>query len=225
MAFTKLINLDTLKTAVDRLKTLIAGKVSKSGDTMTGKLAVPYVETGTANDSYFQSKHFRGEGTAGTYYHAIDFGYANHNMVDFHEYGGVWNFYKNTGGTSTSGTLVASIQPDGVHAPLRGNADTATKATQDASGNVITSTYSRKASIVSATLSASSWSDSQYSFESTYPKASYDIEVGIDGDNATDAQYKAWAALKPMDSQSNILKVKGKTPSIDIPILLKITEK
>lgn len=154
MAFNKLINLDTLKTAITKLKTLIDGKVSKSGDTMTGKLAVPYVETGTADDSYFQTKRFRGEGTAGTYYHAIDFGYANHNMVDFHEYGGTWNFYQNTGGTSTSGTLVASIQPDGVHAALKGNADTATsatnagnatKATQDSDGNTINTTYLSKA--------------------------------------------------------------------------------
>lgn len=82
-----------------------------------------------------------------------------------------------------------------------------------------------KASTVNATLSASGWSNSQYSLESIYPKSSYDVEVGIDGDKATDAQYKAWAALKPMDSLSNILKIKGKTPIIDIPVILKVVEK
>lgn len=165
--YDKLITLESLKTAVTKLKSLIAdkasktdvdtslsAKVSKSGDTMTGKLTAPYFETGSSSDSYFQSQRFRGEGTASTYYHAIDFGYANHDHVDFHEYGGTWNFYKNTGGTSTSGTLVASIQSDGVHAALKGNADTATsatsadsatKATQDSDGNTINTTYLSKA--------------------------------------------------------------------------------
>lgn len=145
MAITKLINIETLKTAVDRLKTLIAGKVDKTGDTMTGKLQTPILETGTDESNYFQSKKFRGEGNAGSYYHAIDFGYANHNKVDFHEYGGVWNFYQNTDGQYNTGSLVASIQPDGVHATLKGNADTATKATQDAKGNVIDATYIKTA--------------------------------------------------------------------------------
>ncbi len=82
-----------------------------------------------------------------------------------------------------------------------------------------------KASIVNAILSASGWSNSQYSLESTYPKSSYDVEVGIDGDKATDDQYKAWAALKPMDSLSNVLKIKGKVPTVDIPVILKVVKK
>ena len=54
-----------------------ADKVSKSGDTMTGKLTVPQVETGAGNSNFFQCRKFRGEGDADTYYHAIDFGYKN----------------------------------------------------------------------------------------------------------------------------------------------------
>ncbi len=92
-----------------KLQENIDGKVSKSGDTMTGKLSVPQVETGTGDSNYFQSRKFRGEGDASTYYHAIDFGYANHNQVDFYEYGGVWNFWKNTSSTA-GGTKVASLQ-------------------------------------------------------------------------------------------------------------------
>jgi phage-related tail fiber protein len=79
--------------------------------------------------------------------------------------------------------------------------------------------------VVTYTLKSGSWANSQYSLESAYPSASYDVEVGINGDSATDAQYKAWAALKPMDSASNILKIKGKTPTIDIPVLLKVVKK
>ena len=91
----------------------ISDKVSKSGDTMTGKLTVPQVETGDGNSNYFQCRKFRGEGDANTYYHAIDFGYKNHDQVDFHEYGGIWNFFKNTSGKANEGVLCGSITSNG----------------------------------------------------------------------------------------------------------------
>lgn len=107
------------------------GKVIKDNPAVTiddtGLFAAPYIATGTNETNYFQSKKFRGEGDANTYYHAVDFGYAGHNQVDFHEYGGTWNFYENTKGTAADGKLVASIKPDGFHGNLKGNADTATK--------------------------------------------------------------------------------------------------
>lgn len=86
--------------------------VKKSGDTMTGSLNVPILATGTAASSYFQCQKFRGEGTVTTYYHAIDYGYSGHNQVDFYEYGGTWNFWKNTSATATTDTSnrVASLQ-------------------------------------------------------------------------------------------------------------------
>lgn len=110
------------------------GKVIKDNPAVTidneGLFTAPYIATGTDKNHthYFQSEKFRGEGNADTYYHAIDFGYAGHNQVDFHEYGGIWNFYKNTKGTAADGELVASIKPDGFHGNLKGNADTATTA-------------------------------------------------------------------------------------------------
>ena len=90
-----------------------ADKVSKSGDTMTGKLTVPQVETGDGNSNFFQCRKFRGEGDANTYYHAIDFGYRNHDQVDFHEYGGKWNFYENRSGKVNEGVLCGSITSNG----------------------------------------------------------------------------------------------------------------
>lgn len=89
-----------------------ANYVAKSGDTMTGKLTAPQIETGSDDTNYFQSRKFRGEGDASTYYHAIDFGYANHDQVDFYEYGGLWNFYKNTSSTK-GGTLCGKISSNG----------------------------------------------------------------------------------------------------------------
>lgn len=107
------------------------GKVIKDNPKVTidntGLFTAPYIATGADKTHYFQSAKFRGEGNADTYYHAIDFGYSEHNQVDFHEYGGIWNFYRNTKGTATDGELVASIKPDGFHGNLNGNATTATK--------------------------------------------------------------------------------------------------
>ena len=107
------------------------GKVIKNNQAVTidntGLFTAPYIATGAGEANYFQSRKFRGEGNANTYYHAVDFGYAGHDRVDFHEYGGIWNFYKNTNGTADSGQLVASIKPDGFHGNLKGNADTVTK--------------------------------------------------------------------------------------------------
>lgn len=107
------------------------GKVIKNNSAVTidntGLFAAPYIATGAEEANYFQSRKFRGEGNANTYYHAVDFGYAGHNQVDFHEYGGIWNFYKNTKGTAADGELVASIKPNGFHGNLNGNATSADK--------------------------------------------------------------------------------------------------
>ena len=108
------ITSDTLGTLINAtaLSDELAKYLPLTGGTLTGLLNAPKVETGTGGDSYFQSRRFRGEGNASTYYHAIDFGYAGHNQVDFYEYGGVWNFWRNTGAdaTSASSNLAASLQ-------------------------------------------------------------------------------------------------------------------
>lgn len=84
-----------------------------TGGTTTGAIIASSFQTGTAAANYFQTKKMRGQGDANNYNHAVDWGYAGHDRVDFHEYGGTWNFYRNTSGTSTSGQLVGSIQPTG----------------------------------------------------------------------------------------------------------------
>ena len=131
-------------------KVTIANKyVKKAGDTMTGTLTVPVLQTGTAATNYFQSQKFRGQGTADSYYHAIDFGYASHDRVDFYEYGGIFCFHKHTGEAINSGdTILGTITTNGwegnVVGNVTGNASTSTKATQDSDGNIITSSYLRR---------------------------------------------------------------------------------
>lgn len=93
---------------------LLDKKANVSGQAFTGGISAPNISTGSAAANYFQSQKFRGEGNADTYYHAVDFGYAGHNQVDFHEYGGVYNFYQNTAGTASGGTLIGAITSSGI---------------------------------------------------------------------------------------------------------------
>ena len=81
----------------------VTSKESMAGSlSVAGSLTSPSIATGDATSSYFQSRKFRGEGNAATYYHAVDFGFAGHNQVDFYEYGGLWNFWKNTDASATT---------------------------------------------------------------------------------------------------------------------------
>lgn len=114
-----------------------------AGGDMSGKLTAPKIETGSGDTNYFQSRKFRGEGDAATYYHAIDFGYANHDRVDFHEYGGIWNFFKNTSGKANEGSLCGKITTNGWEggAKLTGSPTAPTPGTSDNSTRIATTAF------------------------------------------------------------------------------------
>lgn len=83
-----------------------------------------------------------------------------------------------------------------------------------------------KATITTAVLSASSWSNGVYSFEGTYPSASYDIEVFLRGDTATTAQKTAFCKAEIAGCyNSNQIKAFGTVPTEDIPIILRVVKK
>ena len=120
------------------------GKYLKlAGGDMSGKLTAPKIETGSGNTNYFQSRKFRGEGDAATYYHAIDFGYKNHDQVDFHEWGGIWNFFKNTSGKANGGSLCGKITTNGWEggAKLTGSPTAPTPGTSDNSTRIATTAF------------------------------------------------------------------------------------
>ena len=146
-----------------------ADKVSKSGDTMTGKLTVPQVETGDGDSNFFQCRKFRGEGNADTYYHAIDFGYKNHDRVDFHEYGGIWSFYKNQSGKINGGVLCGKITSNGWEgrAKLESGSTMVTSQSTENSNVIATTAFVHglvdgvtKPKQVSVTLPVSGWNSS-----------------------------------------------------------------
>lgn len=90
----------------------LAKYLALTGGTLTGTLVAPIIQTGSDTNNYFQCIKIRGQGDASNYSHAIDFGNDSHPQVDFYEYGGVYNFWKNTSSTITSdaSNKVASLQ-------------------------------------------------------------------------------------------------------------------
>ena len=82
------------------------GALPLSGGSLTGNLTAPSFQTGTGGANYFQCRKFRGEGDANTYCHAVDFGYAGHNQVDFYEYGGKYVFHRHQQAAQSSGDMV-----------------------------------------------------------------------------------------------------------------------
>lgn len=80
---------------------------------------------------------------------------------------------------------------------------------------------------VSSTLDKSKWtSDNHYSFETEYPYISYDLQVEINGDIATNDQIAAFSkAIMVGSDSSNIIKATGVKPTVDIPIIIEVIKK
>lgn len=117
------LNLDNIDDGSTRK---LADYLPLSGGSVTGalsaaQLSANIIETGTGDNNYFQSRKFRGEGNAATYYHAVDFGFAGHNQVDFYEYGGIWNFWKNQNSTATTDSNNLCLQIGDTFVKNKGN--------------------------------------------------------------------------------------------------------
>ena len=74
------------------------------------------VITGTAESDALVTRKIRSAGEGTQYYHGIDLGYGGHDRVDFYEYGGVWNFWRNQSSAATTDTnnLALGITLDNV---------------------------------------------------------------------------------------------------------------
>lgn len=108
-----------------------------------------------------------------------------------------------------------------------GGVSAATAGTDYAAASHTHSNYAAKTTITTGTLTATSWSGSTYSaLQTSYPAASYDIEIEPDGDSCTAAQYAAWGAAQLVGSATtNVLTALGTVPTVNIPIVIKVTAK
>ncbi len=114
------------------------------------------------------------------------------------------------------------VSPD----PFNDNADALDTYLYTNFGNV-DSGKANKPTITTGTLLASGWGSvtKTYSFETSYPNATYDLEIEP-GSTCTEAQLNAWTRAKLVGSaSSNVLTAVGEVPSVDIPIILKVTVK
>lgn len=107
------------------------------------------ISTGANDSSFFQSRKFRGDGNADTYYHAVDFGYSGHNQVDFYEYGGIYTFYQNTTADASSKVELLKITPStltykGIGVAMENESANSLDLSIDNSTYVITATLKNK---------------------------------------------------------------------------------
>lgn len=80
--------------------------------------------------------------------------------------------------------------------------------------------------IISSTMTVAGWSNGVYSFEADYPVATYDLEIELNGDTATEAQIEAWSGAMILGSAlTNSVKAMGDVPTVALPIILKVTRK
>lgn len=81
-----------------------------------------------------------------------------------------------------------------------------------------------KLTIATATIATNQWSNGTYSFESTYPNATYDIEQ-IQPYGTAD-QLKAWGkAMIVGNPNGNTITCRGTVPSVNIPIMFYVRRK
>ena len=102
--------------------------------------------------------------------------------------------------------------------PIKQNLETAINARQEKQTIAVKNILSTDWQTVSG--------ETFYSFENDYPVATYDISVEPDGENVTDAQMSAWLLAKPVGSPiANRIILKGTTPEVDIPVMVKVVKK
>lgn len=80
--------------------------------------------------------------------------------------------------------------------------------------------------IIQYTMLLTGWVNGEYSFETQFPFANYNLEIEPNGDLITLQQLKAWNKGQMTGSfVANKCIAKGDVPTIDIPIILKASSK
>lgn len=134
----------------------------------------------------------------------------------------------NLNGDTMKGDLTLYRNPtNNLHAATKQYVDDSTSSVSTTIQTQI-DTKSNKPTQVKMTLLSSGWDSTTniYSFETTYPSATYDISVEPNGASITQAQFEAWSQAQLVGNpDSNVIKSLGTVPSVDIPVVLTVTEK
>ena len=172
-----------------------------TGGTVTGGITATNFQTGTATANYFQSRKFRGEGDANSYYHAIDFGYSGHDSVDFYEYDPNWNFYKCLTGTKSGAVLIGNINGNGWNGGARlSGAPTAPTAAVGTNTTQIATTAFVQAAIPKNVSSFSNDAGYIKSVNNTKPDSNGNVTITISGGGGVSTSTQnSWTALQSFD--------------------------
>lgn len=83
-----------------------------------------------------------------------------------------------------------------------------------------------KSTVVETTLLASNWTSDVYSFEATYPYAEYDLFLANPTSTCSDEAWDAYKAMEPSPIENvNAFMARGEVPTVDIPVIMKVTHK
>lgn len=93
----------------------LTGYAKLTGATFTGHVSSPIVSA----TRYFETPTLVGEGDDSTYYHRVVFGHRNFDRMEFHEYGGLFKFFKNQQGGANGGQLLFQISPNEVDSKVQ----------------------------------------------------------------------------------------------------------
>ena len=93
----------------------LTGYAELTGATFTGHVSSPIVSA----TRYFETPTLVGEGDDSTYYHRVVFGHRNFDRMEFHEYGGLFKFFKNQQGGANTGQLLFQISPSEVDSKVQ----------------------------------------------------------------------------------------------------------
>ncbi len=88
----------------------LTGYAKLAGATFTGNISSPIVSA----TRYFVTPTLVGEGDDSKYFHRVVFGHKNFDRMEFHEYGGLFKFFKNQQGGANDGQLLFQISPSEV---------------------------------------------------------------------------------------------------------------
>ena len=93
----------------------LTGYAKLTGATFTGHVSSPIVSA----TRYFETPTLVGEGDDSAYYHRVVFGHKNFDKMEFHEYGGLFSFFKNQKGGVNDGQLLFQISPSAVDSKVQ----------------------------------------------------------------------------------------------------------
>jgi hypothetical protein len=132
--------------------------------------------------------------------------------------------------SSITGTLATNKGGTGATtvAAARTNLSVYSKSEVDTSVSAREKKYSK--TTLTATTSGWTLNNStgfyEYSLNSSYPSATYDVEVDLNWDSATDDAVSDWMAMQVVGSySSNKLVARGGQPGYDYPLILYVTDK